>query len=101
MLKLERLSSILDELSTGARAILVAVALLGVLSGAFITGKAVIRLPQQMAQHDSVTRSIGTEQTKLLRHLVEVHNKMLCIQVADHRRTDWTACLLPDVGDDP
>jgi len=55
----------------------------GALAAAEVKFSAFDKIPGTLARHDSTT----VEQTKVL-------NKMLCLQVADHRRLDWHLCYL-------
>lgn len=99
-----RVSAALAAAATGWRTTVAVIATVGFLVTATVTAKSVVNVPKQLAQHDSTTQTIGAQQTLLLKQLVNVHQKMLCIQIADHRHTDWTECLIPsanNVGDDP
>lgn len=87
MFKLERLSSLLSETSVGLRAIVFLVTVLGMLVAGAASAKAILSMPGKLDKHSADTMT----QT-------EVMKKMLCIQVADHRKLDWTLCYInPDV----
>lgn len=72
----------LDQLAKNWRTIVAIFALIGFLATATISGKALLAMPTQLEKHMEQTQ----EQTEVL-------NKMLCIQIADRQRTDWTRCL--------
>jgi hypothetical protein len=75
-----------SELSAKAKIILASGAVLVSLAGVITTGKAFAEMPARLAEHDSITNVHEKEQVDLLRTQV-------CIQIADHRKTDWTHCL--------
>lgn len=57
--------------------------LIAALTGAYTTGKAIAQVPGKLDQHMADQQAT----TKVL-------DKMLCIQVADHRKMDWTTCYI-------
>ncbi|HJW27953.1 MAG TPA: hypothetical protein VJ508_01755 [Saprospiraceae bacterium] len=79
MIKLERLSN-------KVKVILASGAILVSLAGVITTGKAFAEMPARLAEHDSITNAHEKQQVELLRTQV-------CIQIADHRKADWTHCL--------
>lgn len=83
MVKLASVSSLITQTSTLVKTLLAAAALIAALSGFYVTSKAMISVPASLAAHDSVMR---TEFKSL--------DKMLCIQVADHRKMDWRLCYI-------
>lgn len=83
MFKLTKLSDLLDSTSTGVRAIIAAVFIIGLLVAGFTTGKAIVALPGKFDDHDKTTQ----QQTEVLK-------TMLCIQIADHRHLDWKLCYI-------
>ncbi len=51
--------------------------------GAVTAGKALVAMPAKLDAHIAQVNK-----------QIDVLDKMLCIQVADHRRSDWTKCLI-------
>lgn len=58
-------------------------ALLASATAFYATGKALITVPEKLDRHDSLTMA-GFKSI----------DKMLCIQVADHRKKDWHLCYI-------
>lgn len=80
---LKRLAVLVASVNTTVKVIFWIVALLGTLTGAYSTGKAVLAVPAALATHDSVTRQGN-----------RTLDRMLCLQVADHRKLDWRLCWI-------
>lgn len=76
----------LTALSSKVKIILASGAILVSLAGVITTGKALAEMPARLAYHDSVTNMNDKAQIEILRTQV-------CIQIADHRKADWTHCL--------
>jgi hypothetical protein len=83
MVKFASVSSLITQTSTLVKTLLAAVALIAALSGFYMTGKAMIAMPNLLAAHDSVVRAEFS-----------AFDRMLCIQIADHRRMDWRLCYI-------
>ena len=66
---------------------MVAAMLIGFLAAAIPIGKAFMTMPGKLDDHARAT----TAQTVILR-------RALCINIADHRKVDWTLCYTnPDI----
>lgn len=61
-------------------------AILVSLAGIITTGKALAEMPVKLAQHDSVSNLNAKRE-------IEILQTQVCIQIADHRKSDWTHCL--------
>lgn len=87
MVRLASVSGIITQTGSLIKATIAAFALIGALSAFYITGKAIISVPGKLDQHDSVTVAGFKAFNSTL-------DKMLCIQVADHRKMDWHLCFI-------
>lgn len=83
MVKLASVTSLITQTSTLVKTLIAALALIAALSGFYVTGKAIISVPTALAAHDSVVRAE-----------FKSFDRMLCIQVADHRKMDWHLCFI-------
>lgn len=83
MLVFGTVASIISQASTTVKTVLTVAGLVAALSAAYVTGQAVIAMPSKLAKHDSVT-------------IAESHtlDKILCIDVADHRKMNWNLCYI-------
>lgn len=83
MVRLASVSDFITQTGTLVKTILAAFALIAALSAFYMTGKAVLSVPGKLDQHDIQTRAFSN-----------TLDKMLCIQVADHRKMDWRLCYI-------
>lgn len=83
MVKLASVSGILTQTSSLVKAIIAAFALVAALSAFYVAGQSILSIPTKLDKHDSVTVA-G----------FQAIDKMLCIQVADHRKIDWRMCYV-------
>lgn len=77
------LSPLIAEASFKIKLVTAIVSFIATASAFYVGGKSLLAVPEKLIQHDSVTvagfRSI---------------DKMLCIQIADHRKLDWRLCYI-------
>jgi hypothetical protein len=91
----QKLSDFVSAIGAGWQVVVAVGGAVTLLTAAVLGTHALFGLPKQVFVHDSTTQSRLRDQTDILQHLSDVHDKMLCIQIADHRRSDWTACIIP------
>lgn len=87
MVRLASVSGIITQTGSLIKAAIAAFALIAALSAFYITGKAIISVPGKLDQHDSVT-------VAGFRAFNSTLDRMLCIQIADHRKMDWRLCYI-------
>lgn len=83
MVKLASVSSLITQTGNLVKTILAAFALIAALSAFYMTGKAILSVPGKLDEH--------AVETKVLNSTLD---KMLCIQIADHRKMDWRLCYI-------
>lgn len=70
-----------SEMSLSVKALVALVAFVGTVSAFYATAQSLSQVPMKLSEHDKTTQ-------------VELHvlERMLCIQIADHRQQDWRLC---------
>lgn len=77
------LSPLLENASVKVKLVAAVISLILTASAFVAGGKALWSVPGKLDQH--------SVQTKVLNNTLD---KMLCIQVADHRKMDWNLCFI-------
>lgn len=87
MVKLNSVSAIITQTGTLIKTLVAAFTLIAALSAFYVAGKAIISVPGKLDQHAATTSAGSAAINQAL-------EKMLCIQVADHRKMDWRLCYI-------
>lgn len=87
MVKLSSVSTVITQAGSLVKTVIAAFVLIAALSAFYLTGKAVLSVPGKLDQHDSVT-------VAGFKAFNSTMDKMLCIQIADHRKMDWRLCYI-------
>lgn len=77
------LSPLIQDMSTKVKLITAIISFILGASAFIVGGKALLAVPTKLDQHSEETR----QEFKVL-------ERMLCIQVADHRKMDWNLCYV-------